>query len=124
MTAAVSLAPIEVPLRTGSGLNAREHPMARARRVKAERDCVHWMLVGKPRPELPCVVTLTRIAPSAGLDDDNLVGALKAVRDQVALWLGVDDKHRDQVRYRYEQVRGAWAVQIAFQAMEMTTCDD
>lgn len=116
MTAA--LAPIEIPLRTGSGLNGREHPMARSRRVKAERDCVHWMLLGKPRPELPCVVTLTRVAPSAGLDDDNLVGSLKAVRDQVAAWLGVDDRDRQTVRYRYEQARGPWAVQIAFGPME------
>jgi len=117
-----TLAPIEVPLRTSSGLNAREHPMTRAKRVKAERDCVHWMLAGKPKPELPCVVTLTRTAPSAGLDDDNLVGALKAVRDQVALWLGVDDKHRDQVRYQYEQARGPWGVRIEFKTMQEVPC--
>jgi len=66
------------------------------------------------RPQIPCTVILTRVAPSAGVDDDNLVGALKGVRDQVAAWLGVDDRHRNQVRYRYAQRRGEWGVEIAF----------
>lgn len=113
----VTLTPIAIPLRTSNGLNGREHHMARARRVRAEREAVHWMLHGRPKPELPCVVTLTRVAPSIALDDDNLSGALKAVRDQVALWLGVDDRDRQTVRYEYAQARGSWGVQIAFEAL-------
>ena len=62
------------------------------------------------------MVTLTRIAPSNGLDDDNLAGALKAVRDEVAAWLGVDDKDRATVRYEYEQERGPWDVRIEWRA--------
>ena len=55
-------------------------------------------------PWLPCVVTLTRIS-ARGLDDDNLQGAFKAVRDSVADALGVDDRMREIVRYEYgEQV--------------------
>lgn len=50
---------------------------------------------------------LTRVAPSNGLDDDNLTAALKGVRDQIAQWLGVDDRKRTVVRYRYAQRRGA-----------------
>lgn len=54
----------------------------------------------------PLVVELTRL--SAGvLDDDAVPGACKAVRDALAAWLGVDDKHRDRVRYRYEQAKCA-----------------
>jgi hypothetical protein len=56
---------------------------------------------------------LTRVAPSNGLDDDNLAGSLKGVRDQVAQWLGVDDKRSDVVRYVYAQYRGPWAVQVS-----------
>ena len=112
-----TLAPIAIPLRTSNGLNGREHHMARARRVKAEREAVHWMLHGRTKPALPCQVTLTRIAPSSGLDDDNLAGSLKAVRDQVALWLGVDDRDSQTVRYAYAQARGPWGVEIAFAAM-------
>lgn len=114
---------IRVEIRTVPGMNAREHWRARARRVKAERQAVAWALVlaQRPdrakRPELPCTVRLTRVAPSSGVDDDNLAGALKSVRDQVAEWLGVDDKRSDLVRYVYAQRRGPWAVEIEFGQM-------
>lgn len=107
---------ISIPLRTNRGQNSREHWRARARRVKAEKLAVAWALTAEARPELPCVVVLTRTAPSNGLDDDNLAGALKAVRDAVAEWLGVDD--RDQrVRFVYRQARAAWGVLVRFEPM-------
>jgi hypothetical protein len=96
---------IHVPIRTVPGLNVREHFAVRAKRVKAERTATATALYGKPKPPIPCSVRLTRVAPSAGVDDDNLVGAA---------WLGVDDKHRNQVRYVYEQKRGPWGVEIEF----------
>ena len=103
---------IAVPIRTVPGMNTRESWRARARRVKAERRTVAWLLAGKPKPPAPLTVRLTRVAPSNGLDDDNLAGALKAVRDQIADWLGIDDKRSDRVRYVYAQRRGPWAVEI------------
>ncbi len=110
---------IHIPaLRTKGGMNAREHWRARAKRVRDERMMVSAYVNGKPRPELPLRVRLTRIAPSAGLDDDNLASALKSVRDQVAAWLGVDDRLRDVVRYEYDQRRGPWGVEIAVSRME------
>lgn len=105
---------IKVPIRTVPGQNVRESWRARARRVKAERHAVAWVLVGTRKPPVPCTVQITRVAPSNGLDDDNLAGALKASRDQVAEWLGVDDKRRDIVRYVYAQRRGPWGVEIEF----------
>ena len=109
---------VHIPdFRTGRGLNAREHWCARARRVRSERDITAWALRKATKPTPPLVVTLTRIAPSNGVDDDNLCGALKAVRDEVAAWLGVDDKRRDVVRYEYTQRRGPWAVEIKWEAM-------
>jgi hypothetical protein len=101
---------------TRGGMNAREHHITRSRRVKSERAVVGWYLRAKPKPATPCIVTLTRFAPSAGLDDDNLASALKGVRDSFAEWISVDDKHRDIVRYRYEQARGPWAVRIEVEA--------
>jgi hypothetical protein len=101
-----------VPIRTGTGMNAREHHMSRSRRVKAERAHTAIALMQHKPPPLPCAVLLTRIAPSSGLDDDNLAGALKGVRDQVAEWIGVDDRHRLIVRYLYAQERGPWGVRI------------
>lgn len=107
---------IAIPLRTVPGLNVREHWQARSSRVKRERRAVAWALAAEnhQRPPIPCSVRLTRVAPSGGVDDDNLVGALKAVRDEVAKWLGVDDRHSRQVRYVYAQRRGPWGVVIEF----------
>ena len=112
---------ISVPLRTGRGQNDREHWAAKARRVKAERQGMHWGMVtaapGRQRfgSLLPCTVTLTRVAPSAGLDGDNLQGSLKACRDGVADWLGVDDRD-PRVTWHYEQRRGGrgeYAVEVS-----------
>lgn len=99
-----------IPLRTGRGQNDREHWRARYRRVKAEKEAVGWLLPGT-RPQLPCIVTLARIAPSNGLDGDNLQGSLKACRDAVADWLDLDDAD-PRVTWRYEQRRGKWAVEV------------
>lgn len=96
---------VVLPLRLKSSLNQREHWAKKARRTKAERDTVRWLLGNKPRPALPCTVLMTRIAPRK-LDDDNLRGAFKAVRDQVAAWLGVDDAD-PRVTWAYAQERGA-----------------
>jgi hypothetical protein len=110
----------EVPLRTSPGGNNREHHMARARRVKRERTAVAWALLpAKERPPLPVVVTLERRAPSNGLDDDNLTQSLKPVRDQVAVWLGVDDRD-PRVTWLYEQRRDKlWSVGIRVEALQL-----
>lgn len=107
---------IEIPLRTVNALNVREHWRARARRVKAEREAVLWHLgiaVGR-KPRIPCVVTLTRIGPSRGLDPfDNLPASLKGAVDAFATWIGVDDRTSELVRYRCAQERGKeWLVRI------------
>ena len=105
-----------VPIFTGRGLNDRAHWRARAARVRDERFAVGLVLnTCHDRPEGPCyVVTLTRCAPSRGLDGDNLQGALKAVRDEVAAWLGLDDGS-PLVTWEYAQRRGEWGVEIGIQ---------
>jgi len=115
---------VTVPLRTTRGQNDREHHMARTKRVRKEHIAVGWSLVhafGRRSPFVPPLrVTLTRHAPSTGLDDDNLSGSMKAVRDAVADYLGVDDKHSSVVRYAYAQKRTSrtWAVRIEIIPME------
>lgn len=94
---------ITIPMPLPSAANLREHHMVRARRVKAQRTWVAAYLRGPP-PALPVVVTLTRIAPRA-LDGDNLQGAFKGVRDQVAAWLGHKDNHPG-ITWDYAQARG------------------
>jgi hypothetical protein len=101
-------------MRTGRGQNDREHWANRSRRVKKERGDTTWAVragFGPAVDLLPCTVTLTRVAPSNGLDGDNLQGSMKACRDGVADWLKVDDRD-PRVTWRYEQKRGKWAVEV------------
>lgn len=111
---------IEIPLKTVSALNAREHSMARHRRVSKEREATAWALAGKKRPALPCQVTLTRVGPTRGLDSfDNLPSALKGCVDQIAEWIGVNDREDDRVRYVCKQERAPrWFVRVEFEPME------
>jgi hypothetical protein len=99
---------VTIILRTVSGMNAREHFGARATRVRRERAATARALreAHCERPMLPCSVLLTRVAPSHGLDDDNLVSALKGVRDEISQWLGINDRDSFTVRFRYAQQRG------------------
>lgn len=69
----------------------------------------------KTRPQLPCIIQITRIAPRA-LDSDNMVASAKSVRDGVADWLGVDDGS-PLIDWRYAQERGkpkTYGVRIQF----------
>lgn len=100
---------LEIPLRIQSEANQREHWATKAKRVRKHRRSAAWALqatwplLNDARPALPCVVTLTRLAPRQ-LDDDNLAGGFKAVRDGVADWLGIDDRD-PRVTWRYAQER-------------------
>jgi hypothetical protein len=92
---------VELPLHVQSEANGREHWAVKAKRVKLHR---HTACVLVPLHPLPCVVTLTRIAPRI-LDDDNLASGFKAIRDGVADRLGVDDRD-PRVQWRYAQRPG------------------
>lgn len=103
-----------------SEANERGRWFAGARRTKEHRRLVHLHLRTRRAPSLPAVVTLVRIAPQP-LDDDNLARALKAIRDEVAVWLNPKrDKHgrcvgddRDpRVTWQVAQERGPHAVRI------------
>ncbi len=60
-------------------------------------------------------VVLTRITPSArGLDDDNLGSSFKAIRDETATWLCIDDRD-PRVKWSPKQEKGppkTWAIRI------------
>ena len=94
---------VEVPLRLAS-VNVRkawEHWAARARRVRRERAAIGPCLSSHTPPTMPVVVRLTRIGWNA-LDDDNLRPAFKSTRDEIASWLGIDDRS-PRVRWEYGQ---------------------
>ena len=95
-----------VPVQTRSETNMREHWSDRYRRSRAQKRTVGGVLavegVLHTPPPPPVVVTLTRMG-GRRLDDDNLRGALKYVRDALAEWLGVDDRD-PRVAWRYDQL--------------------
>lgn len=108
-------------LRLVSEANAHEHWRNRARRAKAQRNLVTLVLRGTVARDMmlvaPLTVTITRIAPSRGLDSDNLVGSAKHVRDAVAAILGVDDRD-ERVSWHVEQASGPYGVLVAIESKE------
>lgn len=115
-----------VPVRTRSALNLREHWATRHRRVAAERRATA-LCCPRELPRLPVVVELVRVSPGT-LDDDNLRGALKGVRDELARRYGVDDRDA-RVDWRYDQrrgPRGRFAVEVTVTAQPecWPDCDD
>lgn len=93
--------------------NAHETPLVRHRRVQNERDltCLALESAGRrlddlkarlSEPNRVCVVRLIRYAPRA-LDSDNLIGAFKGVRDEVALRLGLDDRDPRLAFFCYDE---------------------
>jgi len=88
-----------------AGPNSRAHWRSKASRVKRERQAAHWRMMDAKRPPLPVEVRLVRIAPRA-LDDDNLQGVFKAVRDGVADAYGIADNDKTKIRFTYDQERG------------------
>ena len=89
-----------------SEANTREHWGKKFKRKKEQQDALRaaWKKAAKklPRPvAVPCVVRFTRIGPQK-LDDDNLSGGFKGLRDSVANELGIDDGS-ELVRWEYAQ---------------------
>lgn len=92
-----------------SEANRKEHWAPRAKRVKAQRVAVRaaWLGAGYAVPPFPLVVTMTRVwgaGRSKAMDpSDNLPRAFKAVQDELAACIGVDDRETDKVEWCFEQ---------------------
>lgn len=104
---------IILPIKTISEANCRDHWAKKAKRVKTHRTTARLMC---PKFELPCIVTLTRVSRGT-LDDDNLRGATKAVRDGIADKLGADDGS-PLIDWRYAQKKGAPSVMVKLEPMK------
>jgi hypothetical protein len=100
-----------IPVKIESSLNLREHWRVRANRNTSHRAAAFFALQGltfapsERMQLLPCVITMTRIAPRE-LDDDNLAGGFKSVRDGIADWFGIDDADK-RLRFQCKQEKGA-----------------
>lgn len=92
---------VHIPVEVVSEANRRDHWRVRNKRRKYQQAMVAFALAAARKYAGVVTVQLTRIGKRK-LDDDNLVSAFKATRDQVAKWLGVDDGD-DAVKYEYDQ---------------------
>lgn len=112
---------IEIPLKIVSVQNESSHWRAVARRRKDEKDEVFVQLkfVHKlPRPALPCVVRLTRIAPRPLDSHDNLRVGFKGPVDAIATWLDIKDADT-RITWQYAQEKGkpkSYSIRIEFLA--------
>lgn len=101
----------ELPLRLQLSPNAKMPWQKRARIVEEERSLTHqffpWSLrkVTVLEPNRHFAVKLIRVAPRELDGHDNLPGIFKAVTDQVAAELGLDDRD-PRVSWSYGQERG------------------
>ena len=107
---------VYVPVRTVSEANTHDHWRKRHARAKAQRGAIALKFTRLPLPAPPLVVRLERIA-GRRLDDDNLRSAFKAIRDEVAKFIGVDDGD-ERVKWEYDQwdhpnLRGHVRIHIA-----------
>jgi len=93
-------------IRTVSAANAREHWAVKAKRNKSERTAIRAYFSTCPpslrNTDAPIVVSLARFGKRL-LDDDNLAGSFKAIRDEVAACLNRDDGPKAGIRWVYEQ---------------------
>ena len=104
---------ITAPIAVRSRANLRLHWAESRRMNKIEATAVGAALArlglthaGRHLPR-PLAVRLTRLHRGRDMDDDNLAGAHKAVRDALANdWLGIDDGS-PLVRWAYAQERAA-----------------
>ena len=120
---------LEVPLARPlpAGTNLREHPMARHARVKKLRELTalhlrtrgaaflrEWRVMAS-NEALRLDVAFTRISPRE-LDDDNNVSAFKAVRDQVAAEVGINDRSK-RFDWHYLQAKGEPAIRLRLEVL-------
>ena len=105
------------PCRVVSEANKRGHWSLGYRRARSQREAVAATWKASPMRGawcrldhlLPLTVTLTHIGRR--MDGDNLNRAFKAIRDEVAWQIGVDDGD-ERVKWVYEQRTGAPGVEV------------
>jgi len=100
---------VNLPTHLPSRANERLHWSKRQKRSRFQRDmaylCTREALNHQDWPEIPLIVMLTRISPRP-LDDDNLRGAFKSIRDGIADVFQLDDSARSPITWRYAQLKG------------------
>lgn len=119
--------PVEfvLPLKTtnpnnGQTGNSKLAAIIRGRKRAEQRAIAGMATRGRGPFTFPVTVTVTRIAPSRGLDPhDGLGAALKGAIDGIADGLGLKDDRDPRVRWVLDQrrsVRAVWGVEVRIEA--------
>jgi hypothetical protein len=123
---------VPITIKAEANQSWHEHPMAKARRKKKQQEAIlaHLLMNREHLPPFPVSVKFTYYGKRR-LDGDNLIGGLKAARDEVARFYKVDD---GDPRWRWpdpEQItsrRGEYALGIEIThipaASNVVTCFD
>jgi hypothetical protein len=118
----------ELPIRTVSESNSSEHWTVKNKRHSKQKRLINLRFrKDKELIKLPCVVTLTRIAPRTLDAHDNLRSAFKWLADAIAdnLFPGKAPGRADdsqEIIWEYKQERGAprkYSVRIEFDMKEI-----
>lgn len=86
---------LTLPLAVVSEANQREFWAKKHRRSASQREQIaqEWLVAfGKNTPKPPCRIRLTRLGGTRIDTDDNLNISFKAVRDELARIIGLDDR--------------------------------
>lgn len=110
---------ISLPIKLCNPINHGTHWSKTLKQKKQQQHLVKSHLNTHPIPQIPCIVTLTRIAPRK-LDDDNLPPCFKWIRDTIADHLipGLAPGRADsdpKIKWEYAQLKGdphQYAVEI------------
>jgi hypothetical protein len=103
-----------IPLTRGlivSEANTSEHWSKKSARHKMQRMLINAYMNKQQRPQLPCTITLTRIAPRFLDEGDNLPMAFKSLRDSIADYIfpnkaaGRADDSKE-LTWKYKQEKG------------------
>jgi hypothetical protein len=110
---------LTLPCVVYSVMNAREHWAVRKRKFDAQRQTLRGVIkesgINSWYPgDYPVRVTFTRVG-SGKLDTDNLAASFKALRDELAAWLGVNDGDEASASWHYRQEQGTPGVRVRFE---------
>lgn len=99
---------LNIPVKIKSECNTHTHWRDRYTRAKKQKAVViaYWLNAAK-KVQMPCTIKLIRRSPRK-LDDDNLRGAFKAIRDALADLIipGLAPGRADeQISWHYDQVK-------------------
>ena len=111
----------KIPIRIVSESNINDHWTDKHKRKKIQKTLIKWALRSQLKPNLPVVVTITRITPRA-LDFDNLHGGMKTAIDTIADWLipGLAPGRADgdpRLEFKLEQRKGPpkeYSIEVSF----------